>query len=290
MVAPPLQVMGYSTEVRDVWAHGVCNKAKLQKALSDPTVTAIEGDVYLSPTKKIPVMAHPPRKESDLTFFEFLEALAADGKRGVKLDFKDFRVIESCLRALAEIKDKLSENGQRVWLNADILPGPNTLSSDPPKVAADSFISMVTQYFPEGILSLGWWCVVGHCGYTEQHADAMLSVVDRYPDKRYVFTASARLALLDPTPLRRLLEARSDCELLMWTGTGEPAIDAAELQQLRHHFAEYLDRVNFDVKTPSSFTDWAYVWAFRVAYPTLKRLSDGLGLPLGSWPCSRLVS
>ena len=47
---------------------------------------------------RMPVMAHPPAKTSDLSFEEFLDIIIRSGKRkGVKIDFKDFEAVEPCL-------------------------------------------------------------------------------------------------------------------------------------------------------------------------------------------------
>ena len=54
----------------------------------------LEGDVVMgrhtttNATDKIPIMAHPPATESDLSFEEFLNITINNGTKGIKLDFK----------------------------------------------------------------------------------------------------------------------------------------------------------------------------------------------------------
>lgn len=40
-----------------------------------------------------------------------------------------------------------------VWLNADVLPGPNGINA---VVDAEGFLEIVTSFFPDVTLSLGW--------------------------------------------------------------------------------------------------------------------------------------
>jgi len=87
------------------WSHSTCSMGSLQKALTDDTISAIEVDIvmgYVKPSEQdtlikepsvntimdtsndteseesegyntiIPIMAHPPLKESDLTMKSFL--------------------------------------------------------------------------------------------------------------------------------------------------------------------------------------------------------------------------
>ena len=67
----------------------------------------IEADIQLGTVindesgKRVPIMAHPPAKTSDLTFEEFIDTIIRSGKRkGVKIDFKDLEAVEDCLKHL----------------------------------------------------------------------------------------------------------------------------------------------------------------------------------------------
>lgn len=67
----------------------------------------IESDVLLGSIvndetgKRVPIMAHPPARTSDLTFEEYIDTIIrARKKKGVKLDFKQLEVVEECLKLL----------------------------------------------------------------------------------------------------------------------------------------------------------------------------------------------
>lgn len=71
----------------------------------------IEADVILrnEGTKSqelIPVMAHPPTLDSDLTLIEFLSS-ALKASSIIKLDFKSLNSVELSLQMLAERKDQV---------------------------------------------------------------------------------------------------------------------------------------------------------------------------------------
>ncbi|CAH1248005.1 FAM151B [Branchiostoma lanceolatum] len=133
------------------WSHGANSKAQLAEALASD-VHMLEADILLrgqgTPAQSdIPVMAHPPQTDSDNTFEEWLDA-ALESSKGLKLDFKSIGAVAPSLRVL-----RSSRVNRPVWLNADILPGPNTVN---PGVDARDFLDTVNRIFPECTLSLGW--------------------------------------------------------------------------------------------------------------------------------------
>uniref|UniRef100_A0A3P9C9B8 Protein FAM151A n=1 Tax=Maylandia zebra TaxID=106582 RepID=A0A3P9C9B8_9CICH len=112
------------------WFHRANSKEDMYKALMGDTMI-LEADVtlmgYGTPDEKpVPIMAHPPDIYSDNTLDEWLDAVLASGK-GIKLDFK---ALESVGLSLDLLKQKESNKGinRPVWLNADILRGPNVPS------------------------------------------------------------------------------------------------------------------------------------------------------------------
>nr|CAI5821784.1 unnamed protein product [Callosobruchus analis] len=85
------------------WAHAVNNQAYLSKTLADGKIMMIEADISEgiesnSSDKIIPIMAHPPNKESDLSLESFLEQITNQPppvvRQGVKLDFKSLAALE----------------------------------------------------------------------------------------------------------------------------------------------------------------------------------------------------
>lgn len=101
-----------------VWAHAVNDLSRLRKALSDPTIMMIEADVVLGFLKfnngssRIPIMAHPPAQESDLSLQMFLEItnnfIAKNMKKGIKLDFKSTESFDASWKVINLYKSEVS--------------------------------------------------------------------------------------------------------------------------------------------------------------------------------------
>ena len=71
----------------------------------------IEADIILKgqgtdQQKLIPIMAHPPDVDSDLTFSDFLEVAHAN-KKGIKLDFKKMEAVEITMQKLKTEADRV---------------------------------------------------------------------------------------------------------------------------------------------------------------------------------------
>ncbi len=151
------------------WAHAVNTSRKLDKALDDIGVDMIEADIVVSRTNDI-VMAHPPKRHSDLTFHSFLMRVTKavnQGRRvGIKLDFKDANAVEPCLRLLRRPNFP-------VWLNADVIKGPGGREPIP----ARTFVMQCSHMSPDATLSLGWThTLTPILGYTEHMIMEMLEL------------------------------------------------------------------------------------------------------------------
>ena len=273
------------------WAHSCCSAAALAAALSDPSVHSIESDILVSSRTGQPVMAHPPATDSDLSFGDFLVACTGgdDGRKRkhLKFDFKDAAAVGPCLERTAAERGRLRAGGQTVWLNADVLAGPGCHPMavepghrTPPAVAADAFLERCRAAYPEGVLSLGWKVdVVGVGGYTEAHCDAMYALLERHGllDTELVLAVAARQTAQNPAPLLKLLRRLPRSELLVWTGTGEPAILPGLVGRIRRAFASIeargwgggggggarggrRTRVNFDVAVQEGGPLRALLW------------------------------
>jgi len=77
----------------------------------------LEADVLLGTvigggSEKVPIMAHPPDLESDLSLQQFLDQVLlanTNGKRkGIKLDFKALEVVPLALEMLGQIASQVS--------------------------------------------------------------------------------------------------------------------------------------------------------------------------------------
>uniref|UniRef100_A0A3B3UR60 Protein FAM151A n=1 Tax=Poecilia latipinna TaxID=48699 RepID=A0A3B3UR60_9TELE len=132
------------------WFHRANSKEQMNMALASD-VMILEADVtlegYGTPNQKpVPIMAHPPDVYSDNTLDQWLDAVL-DSRKGIKLDFK---ALDSVGFSLDLLKQKNSSRGinRPVWLNADILRGPN--------VPSFVFLQLIQKTFPDVTLSPGW--------------------------------------------------------------------------------------------------------------------------------------
>jgi len=214
-----------------------------------------------SSSKLVPVMAHPTWRRQlpegvDLTFVEFLERCIADGTRHLKLDFKDGTAVEPCLLLLAERWPQLHSNGQAIWLNADVLPGPN--QRGPCRVSAHDFLPLCRRLCPQANLSLGW-CVhpIGpEESYSELDVYNMTRLCQKYdlPGASIVFAASLRFSERCVPLLGRLLANVGESQLLLWTGTGEPPAAPSAHARISSQLASlgFGERVGYDVQLARS--------------------------------------
>jgi hypothetical protein len=211
---------------QQTWVHSCCSVAKLKRALADPDVSAIEADIMMGglahagirlgngESSEEPVMAHPTWRKQlpetiDLTFGDFLERCIADGTRHLKLDFKDAAAVEPCLLQLAAKWPQLHSNGQAIWLNADVLPGPNARGAC--RVPAQSFLPLCRRLCPQAVLSLGW--TVGPLGPEEAYTEADILDMTRLCQVRTSSSLQLYPRPMMPTPPLAAPRARFG-----WTG------------------------------------------------------------------------
>jgi len=203
----------------------------------------------------VPMMAHPsrwnPEPPSDLTFSDFLERCIADGTRHLKLDFKHANAVEPCLQLLSKRWKELYTNGQAVWLNADVLPGPNARGKPP--ISANEFVSLSRRYCPHAVLSLGW--CVGPIGpeerYTHYDMEEMTKLCHMHglPGSAITFAVSLRLAERALADVASILKLVPESQLLLWTGTGEAPVRPGVYARAQSTLARLgvSERVGFDV-------------------------------------------
>ena len=82
----------------------------------------LEGDVIMgkhtatnATTDKIPIMAHPPATESDLSLEEFLNINMNNGSKGIKLDFKSNEAFNNSKPILRKFQPSV-----RIHINASL--------------------------------------------------------------------------------------------------------------------------------------------------------------------------
>ena len=225
-------------------------------------MTAIEADILMSPHPgdplAIPVMAHPPVRESDLTFEAFIGEVCTEGSKHVKCDFKELEAVSPCLDLLEA--SPLNFARQAVYLNADVLPGPGK-RGEPATVDGEAFMRACKGRKGDPVLSLGWSTNVARVYnsggyYTGEDCDAMAGLVERHGLKGgggggaggVVFAANFRVAGRDLEGLKGLLRRVEGSQLLLWTGTGEPSVNEGYIDWMKREMAEFEGRVGFDCK------------------------------------------
>ncbi|CAH1247952.1 FAM151B [Branchiostoma lanceolatum] len=221
-------VVYYGIENHDAmevtWSHAVNSKQLLAEAVAGDSLM-LEVDVILrghgTPAQSdVPVAAHPPLVDSDVTVAEWLEAVLKTDK-GIKLDFKSLDAVAPTLRLLQSHEHHIK---RPLWLNADIMPGPNFAQESEEPVPAAEFLSTVNQLFPNCTLSLGWNTEFYHDqdneGYTRDMVQEMHAVTK---DLRQPVTFPVRTSLVGQSleNLQWLLGQSDRYTLSLWTSLGD---------------------------------------------------------------------
>ncbi|KAM6035462.1 protein FAM151B isoform 4-T5 [Theristicus caerulescens] len=194
----------------------------------------IEADVLLRGGKGgngDPIMAHPPETDSDNTLQEWLEEIVNTDK-GIKLDFKSLEAVRPSLELLEHVKQRLR---RPVWINADILPGPNGSNA---VVDAKVFLDTVTSFFPNVTLSLGWttgWHPDKHNkGYDWMMVKEMAQICSTL-SQPVTFPVRAALLRQSVSELCWLIQQSDRYSLTVWTGK-EDVYSVEDLLYIRENF------------------------------------------------------
>ena len=214
---------------------------------------------YVSAARRAPELP----SHVDLTFADFLDRCLNEGRHHLKLDFKELDAVEPCLELLASRWDQLHANGMAIWLNADVLPGPNARRVGSCRVPAYRFLPLCRKLCPHAYLSLGWRC--GPIGPEEVYAPHDIHEMQRVlrehhiPGSMVVFASALRLAERCVRLQGELLSAVPDSQLLLWTGTGELPIAASTQARIHLELARmgHAERVGFDVQIARSCSEIA---------------------------------
>jgi len=152
---------GYeSTDVGIIsWAHAVNSKSEFQEAKTSG-INFFEADILLrrrggaNHAENIPIMAHPPATDSDLTLKEFLQ-MSSLLPIGIKLDFKTIEALRASVDVLLEHRRRVDTASDRApfWMNADIVGHGAVVEG---KVDADEFLNTSRHVTPSATLSIGW--------------------------------------------------------------------------------------------------------------------------------------
>ncbi|XP_010150777.1 PREDICTED: protein FAM151B [Eurypyga helias] len=206
----------------------------------------IEADVLLRGGKGgngDPIMAHPPETDSDNTLQEWLKEIVNTNK-GIKLDFKSLEAVQPSLELLEQVKQHLR---RPVWINADVLLGPNGNSA---AVDAKGFLDTVTSFFPNVTLSLGWttgWRPDRHNkGYDWMMVEEMAQICSTL-SQPVSFPVRAALVRQSIPELCWLMQQSDSYSLTVWTGK-EDVYSVEDLLYIRENFDK--SRVYYDILEP----------------------------------------
>jgi len=162
-----------------------------------------------------PIMAHPPQTSSDLTFNQWLH-LSKSSKKGLKLDFKTWNSVEPCLSTILSIQSQITTP---VILNADVFQGINAPSA---KIDPHLFINKSLEFYPSGVLSLGWTTTnnqLGQYAWSDVYeAFQILNEKNILHSKDTEVTFAVRL-LWSANSINRLLwlQRMTGCSLTLWS-------------------------------------------------------------------------
>ena len=200
------------------WHHAVNDQSKLNQTVKDlddgnknTKIQGIEADIIYSSIQKCSVMGHPPSIDGDLTLALFLQQLhnikfqhqqySIHTCPILKLDFKSMDALQSSLSDVQEYLSNLpSSLHKRVWINADILPGPGEDVNDKeaqekmqPKFDASDFLKLVSSELPKTVLSIGWTTSLTdiHAEYTNKMVDDMIECAKPYSYVTFPIRASS---------------------------------------------------------------------------------------------------
>ena len=213
-------------------------------------IMMLEADVLLqgqgTPNQTdIPIMAHPPDITSDITLEEWInEVLAHSSQKGIKLDFKGTAVLEPAMKVLEKRK---SDFIQPVWINADILKGPNTLGQP---VNSSEFKRIVGSYFPESTWSIGWTTGWTNTPLDKVYSPEMVSEMADYAHElEQPITFPVRAAMIKESwnHFKDLLEESRSYTLTIWSGKNDN-VNPDDLVYVRQNYD--IDRIFYDLPDP----------------------------------------
>ncbi|XP_073200466.1 protein FAM151B isoform X3 [Lepidochelys kempii] len=230
-----------------IWYHAANNRSQMKKAIQS-AAHMVEADILLCGEEEgngEPIMAHPPETNSDNTLQTWLNEIV-NTKKGIKLDFKSLAAVKPSMMLLEGIKLHLR---RPVWINADILPGPNGSNT---VVDAKRFLDTVTSFCPDVTLSLGWttgW-QPQQCnkGYSWAMVKEMAQICDALTQP-VTFPVRAALVRQSKSELLWLLQKSNRYSLTVWTGMHDE-YSIEDLLYLRENFDK--SRVYYDILEPQN--------------------------------------
>ncbi|XP_054429585.1 protein FAM151A [Pteronotus mesoamericanus] len=253
------------------WYHAANSKKDMMAALNS-NVMVLEADITVEGLNTanetgVPIMAHPPTIYSDNTLQQWLEAVLTTSQQGIKLDFKSLKAVGPSLDLLRQLT--LDGKVRRpVWINADILRGPNVPISV--EVNATQFLALVQEKYPEATLSPGWTTLYvplfPNSTYTQAMVKKMQGLVGALP-QRVTFPVRAVMVRAAWPHFSWLLGQSNRYSLTLWQGPADP-VSVDDLLYFRDNCAT--DQVYYDLFEPvlSKFKQLAMNATRKITYYT----------------------
>lgn len=202
------------------WYHAANSRQEMEEALNSDAMV-LEADVNIDSKSGVPIMAHPPATQSDNTLQQWLEAVLTTSQKGIKLDFKNIKAVGPSLDFLQQLTAE-GRVQRPVWINADILKGPNVPLSV--EVNATQFLGLVQEKYPNITLSPGWTTLyipfVGQT-YSRTMVEKMQALVGKLP-QRVTFPVRACLLRASWQHFSWLLDQSDRYSLTLWQGKTDP--------------------------------------------------------------------
>ncbi|XP_059840598.1 protein FAM151A isoform X1 [Hypanus sabinus] len=233
------------------WSHGANSKQQMEEALKSNSMV-LEADVNIEGFNTqnetgIPIMAHPPDVYSDNTLNEWLDAVFKS-KKGMKLDFKSIEAVDPSLDILLKKSKEIGIN-RPIWLNADILIGPNVPGFIKP-VNPSRFLSLIQQKLPNVTLSPGWMTfylpLIATQPYTRRMVEEMYNLVKGLP-QRVTFPVRAVLLKQAWPHFSWLLSQSPRYSLTLWQGSID-SITVEDLLFFRDN--SNIEQIYYDIYEP----------------------------------------
>ncbi|XP_008065997.1 protein FAM151A [Carlito syrichta] len=266
------------------WYHAANSKKDMMAALNGNAMV-LEADVNVEGLNTVnetgvPIMAHPPAIYSDNTLQQWLDTVLDTSVKGIKLDFKSIKAVGPSLDLLR----RLTEQGKvrrPVWINADILKGPNVPISI--EVNATQFLALVQEKYPQATLSPGWTTLYmplfPNSTYTRAMVEDMQALVGALPQK-VTFPVRTVMVRAAWPHFSWLLSQSERYSLTLWQGASDPT-SMEDLLYVRDNTAAH--QVYYDLFEPalSQFKQLALNTTRKQTYYTGGSLIPLLQLPGG---------
>uniref|UniRef100_A0A2K6BFB7 Protein FAM151A n=1 Tax=Macaca nemestrina TaxID=9545 RepID=A0A2K6BFB7_MACNE len=230
---------------------------KPMTAALNSNVTVLEADVNVeglgtANETGVPIMAHPPAIYSDNTLEQWLDAVLGSSQKGIKLDFKNIKAVGPSLDLLRQLTEE-GKVRRPVWINADILKGPNMLIST--EVNATQFLALVQEKYPKATLSPGWttfyMSTFPNRTYTRAMVEKMHELVGVVP-QRVTFPVRSSMVRAAWPHFSWLLSQSERYSLTLWQAASDP-MSVEDLLYVRDNTAVH--QVYYDIFEEHLLTD-----------------------------------